>query len=133
MTRSRRFNCTTASGLPALYALGGGSDKVAQVYRSFFRLFSLILAAHHNIHTSLTMDPSTITSQKTTVCRWLPEDPSIVAEFVSDLVQVSRVLHGLHPVTREPFARPGDKLDEEVLRRAQIDFDIKRLDMYRKK
>lgn len=78
------------------------------------------------------MDPTTIMSQKTTVCRWLPEDPAIVAEFVSDLVQVSRVLHGLHPVTREPFAKPGDKLDE-VLRRSKIDFDIKHLDMYRKK
>lgn len=72
----------------------------------------------------------TIASQ-TTVCRWLPEDPAIVAAFVSDVVQCSRILHGRHHVTRERFLREGEDL-EEGIKRAKIDFDVRRLRPYRR-
>ncbi|KAI6034810.1 phosphatidylserine decarboxylase-like protein [Pisolithus marmoratus] len=62
----------------------------------------------------------------TTVCRWLPEDPTIIEAFVSDLLPRSRVIHGRHPKTRVRFAEVGENL-ETALSRAGIKLDLSRL------
>ncbi|KAI6034808.1 Phophatidylserine decarboxylase-domain-containing protein [Pisolithus marmoratus] len=59
----------------------------------------------------------------TTVCRWLPEDPTIVEAFVSDLLVRSRVIHGRNPKTRVRFAEVGENL-ETAISRAGIELDL---------
>ncbi|KAI6034813.1 phosphatidylserine decarboxylase-domain-containing protein [Pisolithus marmoratus] len=62
----------------------------------------------------------------TTVCRWLPADPTIIEAFVSDLLPRSRVIHGRHPTTRVRFAEVGENL-ETAISRAGIGLDLSRL------
>lgn len=60
---------------------------------------------------------------KTTVCRWLPEDPAVVDAYVHDLLYTSRLIHGIHPDTCEPFAEPGENL-VEAIGKIDVDFEL---------
>ncbi|KAI5998583.1 Phophatidylserine decarboxylase-domain-containing protein [Pisolithus albus] len=47
---------------------------------------------------------------ETIVCRWFPEDPAVDDAYVHDLLCTSRLIHGHHPDTSEPFANVGEDL-----------------------
>ncbi|KAI6094523.1 phosphatidylserine decarboxylase-domain-containing protein [Pisolithus sp. B1] len=63
---------------------------------------------------------------RTTVCRWLPEDPAVVDAYVHDLLYTSRLVHGIHPDTCEQFAEVGQNL-EEAVGQIDVDFDLSRI------
>lgn len=44
----------------------------------------------------------------------MPEDPEIVDAYVHELLYTSRLIHGRHPDTREPFANVGEDLETTI-------------------